>query len=322
MPPRRTQKHGAHVVYGDRDHLHTTLRSVARQYAHGTGLLIRNVTGPVMRLVHNEQARGALPLTAVKRHVADEVAKLIANEESHSPVCKKALSAEFLKWAFTPGQARKDVMLYTGYRLHRVANAKAVWTPEALCSWGTFRASYLPFRTTADVNPDDYDSPVSFVPVPATGLTQQQKQVQKQLQEWADTGRLAEIDVLCSARSVQAPPAGMALLLYVLGDIASRKKAGTARYEGVIASVAYTAKEPFANAPMKRLLDRLGFQSVTVYTKGTRERAKEAGSTKSKEYMMIHNASAGQPWWQRVATYPDLPHACPRASRMGVGMCV
>jgi hypothetical protein len=108
-------------------------------------------------------------------------------------VCVKDLvSPGFFKWAVTPGQARVHPTLYIAY--HRFPSQ---WKPVALCSWGMFRCSYLPAgrKESKNVDRGDYDDEVSFIRAGGAASA-----AEKLLQKWAESGRLAEIDVLCSLR--------------------------------------------------------------------------------------------------------------------------
>jgi hypothetical protein len=301
------------------------LKAIAQQYAHGSGLLIHKPSKQVLKLAIDPIAM--LKYTSNDNHNRTRVSTALAlrqtieTETGDNPqVCLHSLvTKEFIEWASTPGKARVDVILYVAYRLFRVSSAAPRWRPAALCSWGTFRRSYLPAQKRYQNDEGPYDFAVSFIPANGRRTVKE-----KQLQQWADEGRIAEIDMLCSAsaigvRSTHAP-AGRALLLTALGDIASRRAKGQSRYEAVLVSVSYNATAPYQSTQMKRLLESIGFDEVQLYNKDTNDFALDA-SNKVKKYMIIHNARERSDWRQRVASKIDIPSVCPRARGLGVAVC-
>lgn len=333
----------------------TQLKKTVTQFRRAMGLLIRNVPLTVL----NKTGK-----TAGQKQVSEAVWQELENQIRHrgdSAVCNRELLGEdFLRWAFTPKQAHRSPNLSIGLTMSWESGRGPAWTTVSIGSWGTLRTKYTP-DSPGDHNAIDFDDEISFVP--AGGAA---SDVADKLEEWANTGRIAEIDVLCAqggrwegvvagtqyvplveggsgrgrgknqGRQGQSQLAvasdsrgrgfGRMHLLHMLGEIASRKMSGHARYEAVAVAVSWTANLSFENSKMKKLLQSLGFESVPVYKAGTGERAKEVGGNKVKQYMIIHNVgarAAANKWWERVRSkLTEMPAMCPERTGTGIGMCV
>jgi hypothetical protein len=295
------------------------LNSLVRQYRHGLGCLIRSIPLTVLRNAARPAAQRTG--TATQREIAAAIRAELDRQFENTVCHQSLLSRTFLEWAWATGEARKDPNISIGFHLD-FENSNAVWRSVSMCSWGTFRCNYMPAsgNPAADI---EYDDAVSFV------RGNMNTAVARKLQEYAEDGALAEVDVLCSAGGtnqahVTGEPRrgfGKLMLLHALGQIAARSRRGAAKYEGVIVSVSYNDQYPFQTSKMRALLTNLGFQEVNVYREGTAQPARDAAQ-KRKHYMAIHNAAGGQKWWTVLSTkLAALPAVCPPTSGLGVGMC-
>ena len=281
-------------------------------------------------LRHEDYKIRAKPATLVKRFkfaqmLRDEVVRAMKSTDPADRVCTEPLTAEYVRQYFTGG-GKPDTVGFMAFKLafppaggnRGAARYKLV----ALGSYSTmtrnvggYESNMEPFFANQQLNnvDEDDDRERQYT----VTLTTPQRQ------GWLQAGRIAELDLLCSATK----GAGPALLSHMLARVAARKKGGQRRYRGVLT---YLAARDGANGgrtyPLERSIRAAGFTRASVrLNAGDLRRSR----TRTLPYYGVYdNTAANTSWVQlvsgklRALDSTGTLRACPVVPRSGRSYCV
>lgn len=225
-------------------------------------------------------------------------------------LCANPVNPDFVNHILTGKHRSPDQTVLVGLKMDPQTN-NFRYRPTSVVAWGISQES--------DYDEDTGDDITFFFE------TQNQED---ELNTMVSNGEVAEIDLTCVCMNNdphfwRTNGGGRALLAYVLGRIAQRKRGGNRRYNAVLT---YVAHAPNQQPPLRRSLEQMGFVAVNSWK---RRQGQQAFRRTGRRYYVLRddvNDNVNLTWPQKVsnaiAWEQNIEAVCPISTGTGKSYCV